>query len=196
LWIFPMHDHILRDNFQKRFLEKTNLVNIPQIYGQHIRIVDDLVLKENKFEERIDDRDILMRFSKKEKIMILEEYLTFENDTTQSNKYYYFRKKIYGGEWVIPKAKNFTIQIEALFSFTKMLTKRDAPLFPVLIERETGVEINGNVDKMKQVYSIYREWLRQNKYNDFEKIELPLKNSPYRWSGEDCNIKEYILETL
>jgi hypothetical protein len=182
---------------KNRFLRKTPLITTPKIYGQHISVIDS-TLANDGYELRIDDRDIIagLNFSKQTKILILEEYLNYENDTVKSNKYYYFRLKSYQGDWSIPKVSNFTIEIEALFSFTRMLTKGITPLVPTLIDRNTGKQINGDQKKVRKVFKIYKDWLARNKKQDFKDITLPLDGSPYCWLGEDKNIKSYLIESL
>jgi len=69
------------------------------------------------------NRDAISRskYTRNDEIKILGEYLTFRGDTAISNKKYRFKAGYY---MTRPEGVNgFTVQIEALYSFTRSLHK-------------------------------------------------------------------------
>ena len=95
-----------------------------------------------------------------------------------------------------PDVANFTIEIEALYSFTKMLTITYSPLKPMLINRTTGEELNTNPKAVSEVYDIYEKWYDENKKTDFKNISLPLTGSPYCWLGENKGIEPFLKKSF
>lgn len=185
------------------FLEKSDYSFSKNNYGQHIVIKEPLPIGD--VGERLDigdDREIIgkLKFTKAMKIELLKEFLNFQGDTTKSNKYYFMKVKQpsnnYSTRWAIPEGKNFTIEIEALFSFTWILTKNTPPIQPVLIDRTTGKEINSDKAKVRIVYNIFKRWLKVNKRTGFKNFKLPLEGSPYRWLGDNVDLTPYLISTL
>jgi hypothetical protein len=80
-------------------------------------------------------------YSRQDELAILKEYLAFEGDKRARNKLYRFKA---GGRMIKPNVANFTIQIEALYSFTKMLTVSYSRTKPALINCSTGEPLNDN----------------------------------------------------
>jgi hypothetical protein len=121
-------------------------------------------------------------------VTILEELLTFVGDSTISNKAYYFTPD----RMTRPKGiKTFTIQVEALFSFTRMLTQGLPKITPVLIDTRTDEYINGNHEAIKKVYTIYNNWLKENKLNNFKNRDFPLEGTNYEWQGDQASLKKH-----
>lgn len=107
-----------------------------ELKNQRIRYVHDLNidckdeaikdLKDKPNEEwqymYIDDVITFEDYSLDDKIQILKEFLSFHGDTIHSSKSYIFKPG--SGFWPAKnKACCFSVQIEALFSFTRMITR-------------------------------------------------------------------------
>lgn len=168
-----------------KFLYKTELDTSKEFYGYHIEIRQILPETDELIPLTIDDRLIIERsgYSKQEKITILGEFLTFRVDTSKSNKRYQFKAAYF---MTPPEGLDgFTVEIEALYSFTRMLMIGYPPIKPMLVNRVTGEELNTNLKAVSEVYDIYTKWYIQNKECGFEKITLPLAGTPYAWLGED-----------
>lgn len=185
---------------QMRYLEKTPFDTVRGRYGQHIEIRErrPVQTEEVVFTSPVDDRDKIHQsgYSKKEKIGILQEYLSFQRDTTPSNKFYFFVKKGIGYKWMRPlHRENFTVEVEALFSFSLMLTMGATQLDPVLIDKRTQTPVNGDRAKMDEIYSLYRKWLKRAIKTDFKDMTLPLAGTPYYWK-EDEEMKPISIKPL
>lgn len=179
-----------------KYLYKTNLDSSFGNKGQHIEIKQVLPQTDELIPMSIDDRDIISRsgYNRNDKIKILSEYLTFYGDTNVSNKKYHFKAAYH---MVRPEGiAGFTIEIEALYSFTRMLTAGYPPIKPALINRVTGEELNNNPKAVNEVYEIYTKWYNENKKTDFKNITLPLAGSPYGWLGEDKGMEPYFKKSL
>jgi hypothetical protein len=178
------------------FLHKTNLDTSKPFYGVHIEIKQVLPKTDELIQMTIDDRDIISRskYSRDDEIKILKEYLTFRGDTSISNKQYRFKA---AARMVRPEGiKGFTVQIEALYSFTRMLTEGLPPIKPMLINRTTGEELNTNAKVVAEVYDIYIKWYKENEKTDFKNITLPLTGSPYCWLGEDKGMEPFLKKSF
>jgi len=180
----------------RRLLYKTEPDTTRGLYKQHIDVVDrrrpagvgedTLIILNN-----LDDRDIMTgsKYTRAESIEVLKEFLTFQGDTVPSNKRYFFPEDYVFRQ---PKEKeHFTIEVEALYSFTKMLTIGLSPIKPVIIERQTGKSINADRKKMDEVYAIYKRWFADNSKTNFMNMTWPLANTPYRWLGDDKDLAPY-----
>ena len=178
------------------FLYKTELDTALTNYGVHIEVTQILPDTDELIPMSIDDRDIINRsgYDRDDEIKILGEYLTFRGDTSISNKGYRFRAAHY---MTRPEGINgFTIEIEALYSFTRMLTQALPPIKPMLINRASGEELNTNPKIVNEIYDIYIKWYKENMKNDFKDIKLPLSGSPYCWLGEDKGMKNFLKKSL
>jgi hypothetical protein len=187
---------LLRENTNLTFLYKTNFDTSSYNQGKHIEIKQVLPKTDELIPMSIDDRDIISRsgYDRKDEIKILAEYLSFRGDTDISNKRYHFKAAYY---MIRPEGiKGFTIQIESLYSFTRMLTIGYPPIKPMLISRTTGEELNTNSKVVSEVYDIYVKWYKENKKTDFKNITLPLTGSPYCWLGEDNGMEPYLKKSL
>jgi hypothetical protein len=179
-----------------RFLYKTNLDTSANRYGAHIEVKQILPKTDELIRVTIDDRDIISRsgYSRKDQIEILGEYLTFRGDKTVSNKTYQFKAAYYMER---PEdIAGFTVEIEALYSFTRMLTQGLPPMRPMLINRKTGEELNTKPEVIREVYTIYEYWYKQNAASDFRNITLPLAGTPYCWLGEDKGMNPFLLKAF
>lgn len=178
-----------------KFLFVSALDTSQNSFGQHIEIKQVLPDADELILMTIEDRDIIKRseYSRSDELTILKEYLSFEGDKRVSNKLYRFRA---AGRMLKPDVANFTIEIEALYSFTKMLTITYSPIRPMLINRTTGEELNSNAKVVSEVYDIYIKWYKENKKTDFKNINLPLAGSPYAWLGEDKGMELYLKKSL
>jgi hypothetical protein len=179
------------------YLRKTNLDTSKNSYGSHIEVKQVLPAEpqDRIISNDIDDRDMISRskYTRDEEIKILGEYLTFRGDTSVSNKRYKFKPAYY---MTRPDIVGFTVQIEALYSFTRMLTQGLPPIKPMLIDRSTGEELNTNAKVVSEVYDIYVKWYKENLKTDFKNITLPLKGSPYCWLGEDKGMESFMRKSL
>lgn len=180
----------------REFLYKTKLDTSKDNYGMHIEIKQVLPDTKELIPMSIDDRDIISRskYTRDDEIKILGEYLTFRGDTSISNKQYRFKA---ASHMVHPEGINgFTIEIEALYSFTRMLTKGLPPIKPMLINRTTGEHLNTNLKVVNAVYDIYSKWYNENKKTEFKNITLPLAGSPYCWLEEDKGMERFLKKSL
>jgi len=181
----------------RKYLTRTNisLSNVRQ--SAHIEINQVFPkISEGFNSNNIDDRDIISRsnFSKEQQIVILAEYLTFIGDTTPSDKMYLFSD---GTRLRLPKdIKEFTIEIEALYSFSRMLTYWLPPIEPVLVNRNTGERILVNRKTINEIYKLHLKWFKENRRAGFKNISLPLAGSPYAWLGEDKGMEPYLKKSL
>ena len=178
------------------FLYKTKIDTSSENKGQHIEIKQVLPKTDELIPMSIDDRDIISRsgYHRNDEIKILWEYLIFRGDTNISNKKYHFKAAYH---MVQPEGiVGFTIEIEALYSFTRMLTIGYPPIKPMLINRTTGEELNTNAKVVSEVCDIYVKWYNENKKTEFKNISLPLSGSPYCWLGEDKGMEPYLKKSL
>lgn len=154
------------------------------------------IISEGFISNNIDDRDIIARskFSQEQQIQILAEYLTFIGDTIPSNKKYLFAD---GTRMRLPTdISEFTVEIEALYSFTRMLTYWLPPIEPVLINRITGERIIISRRTIKEIYKLHVKWFEESRKAGFKNISLPLEGSPYAWLGEDKGMEPYLKKSL
>lgn len=180
----------------REFLYKTEMDTSNNNYRVHIKVRQVLPDTKELIPMTIDDRDIISRsnYSRTDRIKILGEYLTFRGDTATSNKMYHFKPAYH---MVHPESVlGFTVEIEALYSFTRMLTVGYPPIKPVLISRATGAQLNTNPEAVRDVYDIYIKWYNESKKNDFKNISLPLTGSLYCWLGEDKGIEQYLSKSF
>lgn len=176
---------------ERKFLFKSKFDTSRNLYGSHIEVREVLPVTHDLIRLDIDDRDKISRsgYSRADCINILGEYLTFQGDTTKSNKKFMFRPGYY---LILPQdTVGYTIQIEALFSFTWMLTQGYPPIRPTLIDRATGLHLNKDVKAIREVYDIYSSWYNENKATNFKPMKLPLEGTPYTWSGEDKGLQKF-----
>lgn len=120
-------------------------------------------------------------YSNQEKVELLEELLSFEGDTSICAK----TTCNYGSKlFVRPQTIIYTTQIDALYLFTILTVSSYSPNycpFPVLFDNKTGKEINGDQDKIKEVFRIYRKWFEYNKKNGFVDYNVPLRDKRFEW---------------
>jgi hypothetical protein len=178
-----------------KFLYVSELDTSLNSYGQHIEIKQILPETDELIPLTIEDKDIVKRseYSRIDELTIMKEYLTFKGDKRVSNKLYRLKA---AGRMIKPDVANFTIEIEALYSFTKMLTVSYSPIKPMLINCITGEELNKNYKAVSEVYEIYVRWYNENKKTDFKNISLPLTGSPYCWLGEDKGMEPYLKKSF
>jgi hypothetical protein len=178
------------------YLFKTQFDTSKYSYGSHIEIRQDLPYTEELIPMSIDDRDIIARsgYERKEIISILGEYLSFRGDTSTSNKRYHFK----AAHHMTPpdSIENFTVQIEALYSFTRVLMVGYPPIRPMLINRYTGEVLNANPEAVKEIFDIYLNWYKKNRQSGFKDIILPLESTKYSWFGGDKLSSAYLKKNL
>jgi hypothetical protein len=183
-------------NSERLFLYKTDRDTNNYSLSSHIEVRERLPNTQEYIRIDIDDRDKISRslYTRSECIEILGEYLTFKDDKTKSDKKYQFKVAYH----MIPPddTTGFTVQIEALFSFTWMLTTGLPPIRPTLIDRETGEHLNTDTFVINKVFEIYTKWYEENKKSGFKNIRLPLDGTPYAWLGEEKGMKHYFKNTF
>ena len=154
-WIHPFSV----DQPVRKFLELTRLDTAVARYGRHIVVKQVLPARnEGLISNNLDDRDLIgrSRYTRDQQIVLLGEYLSFRGDTAVSNKKYEFKP---ASHMIRPEGVvGFTVQIEALFSFSRMLTVGIPPVRPVLIDRASGAELNTDSRAVNKVYAIYQKW--------------------------------------
>ncbi|MDH6308515.1 hypothetical protein M2451_000826 [Dysgonomonas sp. PFB1-18] len=133
-----------------------------------------------KYGSLIEDRDVFSGYSYSQKIEILEELLSFQGDTTKSGKSYKINSPDLSRIYIEP----FNIQIEALYTFSKMLLIGYPPILPKLTDKNEVINLNGNQTVVDEVYELYRQWLQNAIKNDFKNITLPMSGSYYQWEGQ------------
>lgn len=171
----------------REFLFKSKYDTTYFLVGSHIEL--KVVLPKTKADEFIklglDDRDEISRsgYNRLDHFQILREYLTFEGDTAKSNRRFHFKPAYYS---TLPEdTVGYTIQVEALYAFTRLLTIGFPPIRPTILNRKMGEHLNTSLDAIGEVYEIYRKWYEQNEKTDFKSISLPLDGTSYAWLGED-----------
>ncbi|HTI91876.1 MAG TPA: hypothetical protein VL727_14880 [Puia sp.] len=180
----------------RKYLYKTALDTSGESYGYHIAVREILPRTKGLIQLSIDDRDIIARsnYDRDIKITILGEYLTFRGDTCTSNKLYILRS---GTSMTHPeRIEGFSVQIEALYSFTRMLTVGFPAIRPTLLYRATGKPVNTDARAVSEVFDIYSRWYKENLKTDFRSLTLPLAGSPYCWIGEGRVMERYLKKSL
>jgi len=126
---------------------------------------------------------VFNEYSLEERIRIIEELLSFSDDTAMSSK----KVCKYGYTTANrPKTKIYTLQVEALYLLTTLTVSSYSVYYcpyPVIVDILTGEEVNNNQQKVKEVYAVYRNWIEKNRKTKFHDFEMPLKNSHYEWYG-------------
>ena len=184
-----------QDAFQT-FLYKTEVDTSHTNFGQHIEIKQILPDTKDLIPMSIDDRDIIARsgYDLQKEIVILGEYLAFQGDTNKSNKRYHFKAAYH---MTHPQDVNgFTIQIEALYSFTRMLMAGYPPIQPMLIDRKSGKELNSNPEAVEAVYKIYIDWYENNIKTGFKNMTLPLTGTAFAWRGENKGLTPFLIKSF
>jgi hypothetical protein len=180
-----------QSNPERLYLYKTERDTNNYSLSSHIEVIEKLPKTKELIRIDIDDRDKISRskYTHAECIEILGEYLTFKDDKTKSDKRYQFKAAFH----MIPPddTTGFTVQIEALFSFTWMLTIGYPPIRPTLVDRLTGQHLNQDKFVINEVFEIYTEWLEENKKSGYKNIRLPLEGTPYAWLGEENGLKNF-----
>lgn len=180
----------------RKYLFKTALDTSGAYYGCHIVVREILPRTKGLIQLSIDDKDIIARsnYNRDIKITILGEYLTFRGDTSTSNKLYILRS---GTSMTHPEGiEGFSVQVEALYSFTRMLIIGFPPIRPALLDRTTGKPVNTDARVVSEVFDIYSRWYKENLKTDFKNLTLPLAGSPYCWVGEGPGMERYLKKSL
>lgn len=126
-------------------------------------------------------------YTVEDKISLLQKLLSFENDTNLCGK----RVCRYGyTNSERPVTENYTLQMDALFLLTILTTGQYSLYYcpyPVIIDTVTKQEITNDSEKIKEVFEIYRKWIKENGKTEFKVFHLPLKGSRYQWYGIDTS---------
>lgn len=184
--------------FKLKYLSLAEPLKQDQNYERHIEVL----YKNQSVKEFAPDNRIKlnkMGLNKVNRIDVLQEYLSFYGNETISNKWF---SNIYGrneNRLLIAKENlKFSVELEALYSMTAMLFNGSVIISPVLKNKETGEICNFSRKDLDLVYTIYREWFLNMKKNNFSKLTWPLKDSNYKWLGEDTveNVEILIMQSL
>ena len=153
-----------------------------------LQYTDKITLDSSEFFLPQDDRDIIARlnYNTNAQIAILKEYLFFQGFKQLSDKGYAFhigntKNRVTIADQKIP----VTIEVEALYAINIMLLDYSVSISPALINTSTGVACNGNEKEMKEIFDIYKKWLRKTEKNGFKDLTWPLVGSKYKWLGRD-----------
>lgn len=133
-----------------------------------------------KYGARIDDRDSFLDYPYSRKIEILKELLSFQGDTTKSTKLYKIKTPDLSRMYIEP----LTIQIEALYTFSRMLLLGFPEIKPRLTNEKEDANYNGCQCAVDEVYEIYKQWLGDAIVSDFNKLTLPMSGTKYQWEGQ------------
>lgn len=169
-----------------RYLKLSKQYKTTGTFERHIEIIYNSGTKHSEFD--LDDRVIFNRLEliKKNKICFLEEYLNFQGNETISNKFF---SNIYGRGRnrleMIKKDIRYPVEVEALYSMTTILFEGSVIISPVLINKQTGQICNFDRSEMDKIYRVYGQWFKEMKSCKFTKLRWPLKNSYYKWLGEE-----------
>jgi len=194
--LLPSISIFSQDTQKREFLFKSKYDTTKYLFGSHIELKVVLPKSDGFIKMGNDDLDKILRsgYNRADHIRILREYLSFEGDTAKSNRCFQFKPAYY---CTLPEnTVGYTIQIEALYSFTRLLTIGYPPIRPTILDRKTGEHLNMNVCAVREVYEIYRKWYDENEKTDFKSISLPLDGTSYAWLGEDKMNKYYFRPDL
>jgi len=162
----------------KYFVKKKSLNGGYCLELKTVTFVDSIA--KTKYGPLIEDRDVFSGYSYSQKIEILEELLSFQGDTVKSGKSY----KINSPDLSRVYIKPFNIQIEALYTFSKMLLIGYPPILPKLTDDEGLINYNNCQCAIDEVYEIYRQWLHNAIKDDFRNLSLPMSGTKYQWKEQ------------
>jgi len=189
---------LINKPFKLKYLSLSEPLKHDQKYERHIEVLyKDYSVKEFAPDDRMKLNK--MGLNRANRIDILQEYLSFYGNETISNKRF---SNIYGrneNRLLIAKENlKFSVELEALYSMTTMLFNGSVIISPVLKNKETGEICNFSRKDLDLVYTIYREWFLNMKKNNFSKLTWPLKDSNYKWLGEDTveNVEILLKQSL
>jgi hypothetical protein len=148
----------------------------------------DSVIKA-KYGARIDERDSFSDYSYSQKIEILKELLSFQGDTTKSSKSY----KIKTPDLRRTQVEPFTIQIEALYTFSRIFLLGFPDFLPKLTDKNGEINYNNCQCIIDEVYEIYRQWLQNAVDSDFNNLSLPMSGTKYQWEGQQVITSKWFI---
>jgi len=160
-----------------------------EIPGSKIEIIEfkfDVAVKDIIDKHRFCGYNYFQLYSAKKelKMRLLEQLLSFENDTSVvcMKVHAYWKGLVDSIDQI--RQTNYPVNVDALyhinFIFFGFYAGYYAP-FPVLYDTVTNEEINNDINKVKEVYRYYKEWHEQCKKNNFKNYSFPLLNTRYRW---------------
>ncbi|CAM1362491.1 hypothetical protein TPENAI_30028 [Tenacibaculum litopenaei] len=129
-----------------------------------------------------------LKFSDKDKILMIEELLSFEGDSRISSSpfssYNNLSSQIYTG-----KSKKHSVQVESLFLINKIFFEKpfNYSSMPVLLDNNTKEEYTVDEESISQVFLAYKKWLSKVKEIGFDSARRknldPLENTNFSWWG-------------
>lgn len=149
----------------------------------------DSIAKE-KYGQSIEDRDLFVSYPNDQKIEILRELLMFQGDTSISDKMY----KIKTPDLTRIQIQPFTIQIEALYTFSRILLIGLPYFQPKLTDKKEKKNYNGRQPVVDEIYGIYRQWLDDAIEKDFKNLNLPMSGTKYQWEGQKHVTEKWFID--
>lgn len=131
------------------------------------------------------------------KVKVLEELLTFVDDTSRACLEIAPYKMNFIDSLYRVNSRGYTMQIEALYHFNFICFGLFAPgyaPFPVLYDKIERKEINDDSKKIAEVYKIYKKWFDEARAGCFRNYYFPLLDSRYEWrfgSSEKILVKNF-----
>jgi uncharacterized protein with PIN domain len=167
------------DTFSYRIGYLINAKNADKEYLK-VRLQKKMYMK--KMKEFLCDyrnNEILLT-SDSMKIAAIESLLEFAGDTSIVCMKVYK----YGPSKDTIEAIKYTLQIDALYNINYLtlgaLTFKYSPV-PIIIDTASNQSIEGDFQKISEVFSIYALWIKKNKKTAFKNYELPLSRTRYQW---------------
>ncbi|WP_437921202.1 hypothetical protein [Sphingobacterium sp. LRF_L2] len=171
------HFKFLEINLSKKSKDKYISIKMPPIKREGIVNITD-------------DRTVFVMYSAKNRLKILQEYLLFNGDTTVSDKFF-----IINATSRTRKFQGVTLEVEALFTFSWLLTRGYPKIEPKLFFRETNIPVTKDED-LKSIYKIYKNYFENLKRKKGKISYWPLDGTPYCWKGEPFEKEIYLSNSL
>lgn len=129
---------------------------------------------------------VFENISQLDKYSMVEELLSFEGDTRACvlniSNYNPLSSQMHFGD-----NRAYTLQLEALFIINQIMIKSpfNYSPSPILFDKKNDRILYGNEAEMKEIYSLYGNWLSKVKQIGIEGMNKksldPLESSNYRW---------------
>lgn len=177
--LFLVFSTVYSQNTKNKYIIKQKLLD----ESYYLRLIpgnsiDSITV--SKHGQKIEDRDLFIAYPHNQKIEILKELLSFQGDTTKSDKMY----KMKTPDLQRIEVQPFTIQIESLYTFSRMLLLGFPEFLPKLTNKKENMNYNGCQSTVDEVYAIYRQWLQDAIDSDFKSLALPMTGTMYQFKGQ------------
>lgn len=126
-----------------------------------------------------------IKLSDAEKLSIVVLLLKNRDDKAETCLFpfnYNYSKKNKPNDKKTPLSKSFSIQIDALYMINRLCFS-EAPDYtnPVIINTETGEELNNNSAAISEYYKVYDKWLEECLQKGVIDKTFPFTTNKYRW---------------